>query len=160
MFKLSHTTLIMISGCIWLAVGCFLMPLGLKLLLSAVEEPTGSYPIIEGLSGIIDVNQAVVVLIALGLFIGHFKGKYVLGKSVRRGVARILSLPNPTQLSKIYDLKYYILLGSMVALGMSIKYFGIPNDIRGFIDVAIGAALINGALIYFRIALAMRKKIA
>jgi len=158
MIKVRHVTLICISGLIWFGVGCFLLQLGLKLLMSVIESPSSSgYPIIDSLSSVFATQQAVVLLIALSLFIGHFKGKYVLGKSVRRGVARILTFPNPTHLSNIYSAKYYILLGSMVLLGLSIKFFGLSNDVRGVVDVTIGAALINGALIYFRLALAMRK---
>ena len=100
-------------------------------------------------------EQTATILIALGLLIGFFKGRFILGKSAKRGVERICSFPNPTSLSNIYSAKYYILLGGMVGLGMSIKFLGLPNDIRGLVDVAIGAALINGAMIYFRSAVEM-----
>lgn len=157
MFKFSHRALVIISGLIWMGVGCFLLQLGLKLLLSAVKNPIGSYPIISSLTNFVEINSAIIVLVAIALFIGHFKGKYVLGKSVKRGVVRILSFPNPTQLSNIYSAKYYLLLGLMVCLGLSIKFFGLANDVRGFVDVAIGAALINGALIYFKMAFSLKQ---
>lgn len=157
MIKVSHKTLIIISGLIWLSVGCFLLPLGLSLLAGSTLKvrvlSLGNYPLIDQLAPYMGgAEQVALLLIALSLFIGYLKGRYVLGKSAQKGVERIRSFSNPTKLSNIYSLKYYILLGSMIGLGISIKFFGLANDIRGFIDVAIGSALINGAMIYFRIA--------
>lgn len=155
MLKLSHRTLILISGMIWMAVGLFLLPLGLNFLYESTGQnrifSQGHYPLVEILSPYMGgLEQTALLLIAIGLFIGYFKGRYVLGKSVYRGIARIRSFPNPTSLGNIYSAKYYILLGSMIGLGVLIKYTGISKDIRGLVDVAIGSALINGAMLYFR----------
>lgn len=162
MIKMSHTALIYISGLIWLIIGFFLLQLGLKLLMGTLlpERMGEGFPLMEALAPYIGgIEQAAMMLIAIALFIGYAKGKYVLGKSAKRGVERILSFPNPTHLSNIYSAKYYILLGAMIGLGMSIKYLGLNHDIRGFIDVAIGAALMNGAMIYFRSGAEARKEI-
>jgi hypothetical protein len=95
--------------------------------------------------------------LAFGIVVGYFKGRHVLAKSAEKGVQRLRQFPNPTPLSSIYSAKYYLLLGGMMGLGFSIKFFGLPNDIRGFVDVAIGLALLYGATIYFGHALVMRK---
>lgn len=158
MLKLSHKTLIILSGLIWMAVGCFLLPLGLNFLLEAIYNSSISgmndYPLLHFFSSFVwNAENAVIVLIAIGMMIGYAKGRYVLGKSAVRGVERILSFPNPTSLANIYSTKYYLLLGAMIGLGMSMKYLGLPKDVRGLVDVAIGAALINGAMIYFRLAI-------
>ncbi|MBS4165929.1 MULTISPECIES: hypothetical protein [unclassified Neochlamydia] len=157
MLKLSHKALIVFSGIIWLAVGSFLLSLGLNFLLHAAQDmhvlEKNSYPLLNLFSSIFsNAENIIVFLIALGLIIGYSKGRYVLGKAAVKGVERIYSLPNPTYLQNIYDSKYYILLAGMMGLGFSMKYLGIPADIRGLIDVAIGSALINGAMIYFRLA--------
>lgn len=157
MLKMSHKSLIIFSGLIWLAVGCFLLPLGLNFLLQAIENSyqhaDNNYPLLQLFSSFsLNVENAVVILIAIGMLIGYSKGRYVLGKAALKGVRRIRSFPNPTALQNIYSPKYYILLGAMIGLGMSMKYLGIPADVRGVIDVAIGAALINGAMIYMRAA--------
>lgn len=161
MFKASHAVLAFFSGLVWMGVGLWLLPLGLNLLLTSIQHQTvetAYYPLIGSLVPYMGGwEQTVLVLVALGLIIGHFKGRYVLGKSAKRGVERIAAFPNPTSFANIYSPKYLILLAGMVALGISIKVFGLPNDIRGFIDVAIGAALINGALIYFRCAFGLRR---
>lgn len=155
--KLSHTKLIVLSGIVWFAIGAYLLNLGLNLLIGSIAG-TESTPLLTFLSPFMGTLQtAALTLIIAALAIGYFKGRYVLGKSAKRGVDRIRSFPNPAPLSKIYSGKYYLLLGSMVALGISIKYMGLSNDVRGFIDAAIGAALINGAMIYFRLAQECRK---
>lgn len=157
MKKCSPVTLAWISGLIWIAVGCFLLTLGLKLLTSHIETPSGNYPLVELISPYLGgAQQATVLLIAIALYIGFLKGKHVLGKSAKKGIDRLKGLPNPVSISKIYNKKYYLLLGGMVGLGLSIKYLGIPLDLRGFIDIAIGAALIQGAMIYFRLASTIR----
>lgn len=153
--KLSHAKMIVISGLIWFGIGVYLLQLGLNLLLEGMNSSgfTGHYPLLKALVPYLgSFETTVVMLIVVALFIGYFKGRYVLGKSAKRGVNRIRSFANPAPLHHIYSGKYYILLGSMIALGISIKYMGLPNDVRGLIDAAIGSALINGSMIYFKLA--------
>ena len=151
--KFSHTTLIVISGFVWLLVGVFLLQLGLSLLLSDFQTPSMQNNQVTWVRMLAQhvgsIEVASVILVVVALYIGYFKGRFVLGKSARRGVARIATLSNPAPITQIYSAKYYILLGGMVALGISIKYMGLNNDLRGFIDIIIGSALINGAMIYF-----------
>lgn len=157
--KLSHTKLIVISGLVWFLVGFYLLQLGLNLLVdSATTMPTsGHYPLLSSVAHFIgDGQTAALLLVLIALFVGYMKGRYVLGKSAQKGVDRIRSFPNPAPLAHIYSPKYYLLLGLMIALGVSIKFFGVNNDIRGFVDTIIGAALINGAMIYFRLAQAVK----
>jgi hypothetical protein len=146
MLQLTHSRLIMISGALWLCVGLFLLPFGINLLLSGDVRPltTSLIPVFGGM------EEATVALIAFALFVGYMKGRFVLGKSSKRIVDRIRSFPNPTSLSNLFSPAYLVLIGSMILLGISIKFFGLPNDVRGIIDVAVGAAMINGALITFR----------
>ena len=160
--KLNHPALVFISGIVWFIVGLYLLPLGLNLVTGILQPGHAAthYYLLDNLAKVFGGrDQAALAIIALGLLIGHFKGKYVLGKSARSGIERVLSFPSPVPLSKIYAKKYYILLGSMILLGVSIKVFGLAPDIRGFIDIAIGAALINGSLIYFRTAYTLNKQV-
>jgi hypothetical protein len=158
--KLSHTKLIVISGMIWFAVGFYLLQLGLNLLLGGVHiNIAENYPLLKVASSLFDNGEiAAIVLVVIALFIGYLKGRYVLGKSAQKGVVRILTFPNPAPLSQIYSLKYYVLLVLMMGLGVSMKYIGLNDDVRGFIDAIIGSALINGAMIYFRLAQGVRAK--
>lgn len=161
MLKLSHAKMVFISGLVWFGVGVYLLQLGLNLLVSGVNSPIEdtslNYPLLHFISQHVgSIETAAIFLIVCALFVGYFKGRYVLGKSANRGVARIQTFPNPMNLSDIYSAKYYVLLGVMILLGISLKFFGLNNDIRGWVDAAIGSALINGALIYFRAAYALK----
>ncbi len=150
MFKVSHNALIIISGCIWLAIGCFLLPLGLNFLIKSIDPNVDiSRPLLNFLSPYAQgLDQAALLLVALALAIGYMKGTKIFSKTVQRSVDRILTLTNPASISQIYTKKYCILLGVMVLLGILVRF--LPNDIRGFIDVIIGSALINGAELFFR----------
>lgn len=155
MIKVRHQTMIIISGSVWFAIGLMLMILGLNFLLEGIEKSRlsdlYSLPLLNSLSPYLGgLEEAALMLIAASLFIGHMKGRYVLGKSAIRGIERIKSFPNPTQLTNIYSAKYYILIAIMIGLGMSMKFLGLSNDIRGGVDVAIGAALLSGSMLYFR----------
>ena len=91
-------------------------------------------------------------MVAVGLLVGFFKGRFVLSKTVSKMVGRVLSLPLPIRFSQVYHPSYYFLIALMICLGLLLKYLPIPIDLRGMIDVAIGSALVNGALLYFRAA--------
>jgi len=154
MLKLSHANLTFISGSIWMAIGVFLLQLGVTLLL---EPHTGPLPILHFFQSFFGgLEEAAIAVAVVALYIGFLKGKHVLSKSARKGVEHICSFPNPTQLSSIYSPKYYLLLALMMGLGMSIKYLGLPNDVRGAIDIIVGSALVNGAIAYFRMGLKLR----
>jgi len=152
--KTSPITLVAISGLIWFAVGFWLLFLGLRLLVDSVEGGM----LVENLAPYTGgLQQAALLLVALGLWIGYYKGKFALGKSVKRNVDRLQALSGPVSIVYVYSRASYILLLAMMCLGMLIKFLGIPNDIRGVIDVAVGSALLQGAVLYFRHAWHMRR---
>ncbi len=154
----SHRTWIVISGLIWCAAGILLLIKGLTYIVTAASSPEGTHPLF---SAIVDltgtVEQAALFLISLGLLVGFIKGRYVLAKTVRRITNRILALSTPIHWKDVYPKSYFILLFSMMLMGMLFRWLPIGFVIKGFIDVAIGSALINGALLYFREARAYRR---
>ena len=156
---LSKTTWIAISGMIWFIVGMGLLTLGLNFIVYKaqieIHETTSLIAKMTPLAG--GREQAALALIAVGLIIGFMKGRFILVKTVRRVVERILKLPSPIKVSQIYSKGYLMLIGSMILLGLSMKWLGFSMEIRGAIDVAIGSALMNGAVAYFRIAFALSK---
>ncbi len=97
-------------------------------------------------------EQAALILICAALLVGFFKGRVVFKRTVNRVVDRIRSLPSPANLKSIYSKGYIFLIGGMMLLGMSFKFLPLPLDVKGFIDFAIGSALINGAMLYYRAA--------
>lgn len=159
--KLSHTSLIAMSGTIWLLIGAMLLPLGIHFLADVTVNPyllrENSYPIINFVAQFTGgVEGAAILLIAVSLLVGSFKAKKVFSKVVKKGVARITSYPNPTHVTNIYGFKYLLLIGFMMSLGMCLRYFNVPKDIRGVIDVAVGSALINGGIAYFKAMCALK----
>ncbi|MFI0435181.1 MAG: hypothetical protein ACH350_05575 [Parachlamydiaceae bacterium] len=151
MFKVSHATLIFLSGLVWLCVGSVLLPLGLNFIVDTllIENHHLPHPVLSFLIPYTGgLESAALIWIAITLMIGFLKGRAVFSKSVNRSVRYISTLPNPAPLSKIYTPGYYLLLGSMILLGVLMRF--VPLDIRGGVDVAVGCALINGAMLYFR----------
>lgn len=155
--KLKHRSLILIAGGVWLAVGVFLLILGLRLIIHEIKYPLlaeigNRFSLIAACSKLTHGNRqnAVVAILTGALIIGHLKGRFVLSKSVLRQIQRIRSLPNPSSLRYLYSKGYYFLIGSMILLGIGMRFLPITPGTRGAVDVAIGSALINGALLYFR----------
>lgn len=154
--KLSHISLIVMGGVVWFIVGAFLLPFGLHLLMDAMQTKEIFTPFINGLNSWVGGREnSTILIITLALFIGSLKGKFVLGKSARRSVLRVKNYPSPTAITQLYNFPYCLLILSMIALGMLMKFF-VSQDIRGFVDVAVGTALIRGAMIFFRSALDTR----
>ena len=155
MLQFTHKTLIRISGGVWLAAGALLLNKGLRLLME-VAKPLTPESAISPLFDLMNplfggMENTAICAISVALIVGFFKGRYVLIKSAHRVVSRIRSFPEPAPLQALYSKPYLLLLSLMMLIGLGIRFLGVPNDIRGVIDVAIGSALINGAGIYFRI---------
>jgi hypothetical protein len=148
---MKHRSWIVFSGFVWFFIGMLLLYKGLLFITDAAFQTQSlSYRLRDTFG---NQQQAATSLMALGLMIGFFKGRFVLVKTVQRVVARLVSLPTPIRLKDAYTRSYWILIGSMMALGMVFRFLPLPLDVRGTIDVAIGSALINGAILYFRAAL-------
>ncbi len=160
MLKMSHSTLIILSGVIWLAIGCLLLSLGLNFIVGSILKDNliaMKRPIIDFFASFAGgQDQGALLLIALALMIGFAKGKFVFAKTVNRAVTRIRSLPNPAPLSQIYAKGYYLLLALMFFLGYIVRF--LPLDVRGGVDVVIGSALLNGSMLYFRQAYSVANK--
>lgn len=157
MLKFKHPVLIVLAGLVWMAGGIFLLNLGLKLIVSSGRMIDygldGPAPLLRWAAQLFGSGEAAsLLLITMALFIGYFKGRFVLTKSAHRAIKRIRAHQSPMSLHRIYSPPFLLLILGMIGLGMLIKYFNIPNDIRGGIDAAIGAALISGSLAYFRLA--------
>lgn len=149
MFKFSHPVLITLSGIVWLAVGFYLMPLGINFLIQSAQE--GNFPLIQAFNASgVSSQSACLTLIAVGLAIGYGKSRVIFSKTVKKTVVHIRTLPAKASLTAVYTPKYLLLLGLMVLIGLSMKWLSVPLDIRGLVDVAVASALINGAMMYFR----------
>jgi hypothetical protein len=147
---MKHRGWIAVSGFVWLAAGFSLLYKGLHFISDATRSPNTLCFRFQEFFG--SSQKAGTALIAAALLIGFLKGRFVLAKTVRRVTLRILSQPLPIRLVSVYAPSYCIVIGSTIGLGMAMRFLPIPIDARGFIDVAIGSALVNGAMLYFRAA--------
>lgn len=148
--KIRHGSAIILSGVTWMGIGMFLMIKGFTLILVPMVSVSPAVVLPYLCKWLGDVQQAALLWVCLGLLIGFFKGRVVLKKSAERIMKRILSLPEPSDLTSIYPRSYLMLLGLMMSLGMVLKWIPIPSDVKGLIDVAVGSALVNGSAFYFR----------
>lgn len=158
MLKLSHSGMTFFSGAIWMAIGIFLLQLGLNLLFGQFISLKTTTPLLDLFKNIFNPDEAGILITTVALLIGYLKGKHVLTKAANRGIDRILSLPNPAPFYLIYGVKYFVLIGVMILLGICLRYF--PNDIRGAIDIAVGSALVSGSLHFFRVGYKLRKTVS
>jgi len=156
MLLVSHRTLYILSGAVWMIIGVMLLNLGIGFLMHGVSA-TGFTQ--EGYSSLFtsvasmtsSSENAAIALVAIAFFIGIAKGRLVMQKAAMKTSLRLAKLQNPTSLSNLYSKSNLLIIAVMMTLGMSMKYLALPYDIRGIIDTAVGCALIQGALCYFRL---------
>jgi len=148
--KIRQGAAIALSGITWMGVGILLLTKGFSLILTpqGPESMALFTPKLVSLAG--SAQQVALILVCIGLLVGYLKGRFVLSKTASRVISSIVSQPNPLPLTSIYPRSYLILLSSMIALGLSLKWISMPYDLKGVIDIAIGSALTNGSAFYFR----------
>lgn len=162
--RLSYFQSIILSGLLWFIVGLWLLIFGLGLigdsLQAAILQSESAGPLLSLFSQFIGgIDRSGVVLVAGALLVGYFKSRFIFKKTVNRVTRRILSFSEPLAFSQIYSRGYLILIASMMLLGMSLKWISVPGDLRGFVDVAIGSALLNGSMLFFRSAFQNRRAV-
>ena len=152
MGRIGHVLGIVISGCVWLFVGALLTVRGLFFIVGAML--IGSYeksPLLKFFQKFFqDPEKSLLFLVFFAVMLGFLKGRFVLARSVRRAVKRLMLLPGPLKLQELFPGSYLLVMGAMMGLGILFKYLPLAKDIRGFIDIAVGSALVNGAFIYFK----------
>lgn len=145
MISLSPHTLRRLSAFLWLIVGSTLFSVGLRLISRSLQAEITETPFMSALSLLSDSKLTLGMLVgATGVLLGCFKGHFALGKSAQRLNSYYKTLPNPSPIYRLYPLPYYALLAVMMGLGMLLNFLQTPSDIRGFIDIAIGVALLIG----------------
>ncbi|HAB98920.1 MAG TPA: hypothetical protein DCE71_03760 [Parachlamydiales bacterium] len=150
---MKHKGWMICSGLLWMAIGLWLLAKGIFLIAQGcfIADPQLSF----SFQAFGDVRKGATSLISLALLIGFIKGRFVLSKTVRRVCLRIASLPLPIRAKEVYSTSYIILILGMMALGMALKFLSIPLDLKGALDIAVGSALLNGSILYFRAAFSL-----
>lgn len=80
--------------------------------------------------------------IVLALVIGTAKSIFILDKTAKRGVQRIVRLRDGTCLGAVYSWKTWVLVGVMAVSGNLLRLFFVPGKGIGTVYVAVGWALI------------------
>jgi hypothetical protein len=157
--RISPFSALILSFASWLSIGIFLLYKGLRILvdLAAMGSESSLMTKLGKIAG--GHEQAVLCYIFIALFLGFIKGRFVLSKTVNRLTDRLFALGRNVSLSEIYPRMYFLLIGSMILLGISLKWLPIAPEVRGVVDVAVGSSLINGSLQYLRMAFSKGKNL-
>lgn len=88
-------------------------------------------------------NPTVWLLLAIGL--GLLKGEFALGKAAKKTIARVEALPERSAFYQVFSKGQWILVGSMMFLGMAIRHSGLDKQWRGLVLGVVGIALLWGS---------------
>ncbi len=132
--KLAPQRLKLLAFAIWMIGGLVLSSLGYQRLM----DPTNT------------LTNGVYITLALAAVIGVVKGKFVLGKTVKKNIARIDSMTEPHKPINVYSKASWIVISVMVLIAVSLNSGWIPVNlaIRGAINIGIGLALIVSSFGY------------
>ncbi len=153
--EIRQKTALIFSGFSWLAIGSLLIYRGIRYLVDIFFSfATGSKPtswLVAWIPGHEDFYHSVLIGLAVGgVLFGWVKGRYIFSKTVDRVASRIASLADPFPLKKMYALGYLTLMVVMSSLGMCFRFFPLALDLKGFLDMTIGTALLIGSAFYFK----------
>jgi len=149
MVKASRSTLITLSGLIWLVIGGLLFTKGAKWI-SSLDQNEWT-PLYDFLALFYPYpNQYSACILAGCLLTGYLKSKWIFARTARKAIERISSLPNPVSILKIYPLKYYALIATMISLGYFVRQSNLPTDLRAAMYLSIGFALMRSSLYFLR----------
>ncbi len=80
--------------------------------------------------------------IALSFIIGSLKSIFVLDKSARKGIKRILQFGDNTCIGAVYSVKTWLMVLVMIASGFVLRNSSLPAHYLGLLYVAIGWGLL------------------
>lgn len=160
--KFEKHSLITIVGMVWFIVGLALLFSGLEMifLIDFLQGQTFT-PLINILMYAFTgaIIPSIIVICLVGLLLGYVKSKWALVRMIGKTMERIYPLSGLVRISNLYRLHEALLVIAVITLSRVIKIFPIPLDVQGVINIAIGSALINGAVIYFRFALRIEEDV-
>ncbi|MBU1564790.1 MAG: hypothetical protein KJ630_04080 [Proteobacteria bacterium] len=115
-------TLLLSSACLWTVIGLLLLVKGGYRWYQLPDHP--------------------LLIIALGIFFGSVKSLWLLDKTARRGVERILNFADGTCLGAVYSSKTWLLVLCMMGLGVILRNSSFPVQLLCFLYLTIGWALL------------------
>lgn len=115
-----RTTHLFLAGAIWPLIGLMLCYRGLSRLIGSGYE----------------------WLILISLLLGICKSVFILDKTARKGIDRILKFGDNTCIGAVYSIKTWLMVLFMISAGIILRKTPIPPHYLGFLYVAIGGGLL------------------
>lgn len=94
----------------------------------------------RGLSGLIGTGYEWFILISVVL--GICKSVFILDKTARKGIDRILKFGDNTCIGAVYSIKTWLMVLFMISAGILLRSTSIPPHYLGLLYVAIGWGLL------------------
>jgi hypothetical protein len=101
----------------------------------------GTALLVRGGSWLMDEKNGIVFLTAL-LF-GTLKSLFILDKSAKKSIDRILQLADGSCLGGVYSITTWGVIGCMILMGYVLRHYAdLPVELMGFLYSAIGWSLL------------------
>jgi len=91
---------------------------------------------------IVQVQEYQVVIIITALALGTLKSIFVLDRSARKSIERILDFKDGICLGAVYSVKTWLLVACMMGMGIILRNSSLPLSLLCFIYFTIGWALL------------------
>ena len=98
--------------------------------------------LIKGSYRIVQVSEYQVVIIITAFILGTFKSIFILDRSARKSIDRILDFKDGTCLGAVYSIKTWLLVVCMMGMGIILRNSFLPLSLLCFIYFTIGWALL------------------
>jgi len=115
-FRVVH---LLVAALIWNCVGIFLM--------------------LRGIICLYGIGQMWIIL--PGLLVGTVKARFMLDRSARKNIRRIVEGSNGRCLGGVYSWKTWTLVLLMIAMGCFLRNSSLPKEFLGLLYVSIGWGL-------------------
>jgi Ni/Fe-hydrogenase subunit HybB-like protein len=102
------------------------------------------------LSQLKDWDQQVLIML-LALLAGSFKAYFILDKSVRKVINRILNFKDGTCLGAVYSVKTWILVLCMMGMGVILRNSALPINLICLLYLTIGWALLLSSRLVWKV---------
>jgi len=129
--KLTYVRGIFISAIVWGAISLRLISKGISFFAEVQSAQLESMNMIN-------------LAIALSLFVGLMKGRWILRKSADRIIASIVSKEEPLAWRSLFPRSFLMVMMLMMSLGIAVGHLPIPLILRASIDLTVGTALMIG----------------
>ncbi len=114
-------TILLLSAVLWTAIGTMLF--------------------FKGIYRLLQLSDIRLYILFGGMLVGVLKSYFILDKTARRGIDRILRFEDGTCLGAVYSAKTWLLVLCMITAGIFLRNSSLPISVLSFLYIAIGSAL-------------------